>query len=119
MKDFVPFIRGVRVLCKPRFIFSRINGPNVKEIPPRINMTSQYPVTKLPVCDRNVTNVIEATFGTSLSPLFIQHGGLQRSRWRVVNASANNLGIHKNIQRPKKSRTYSKRFLDILVVLLN
>ena len=27
--DFVPFIRGVRVLCKPRLIFSRINGPNV------------------------------------------------------------------------------------------
>ena len=26
--DFVPFIRGVRVLCKPRLIFSRINGPN-------------------------------------------------------------------------------------------
>ena len=25
--DFVPFIRGVRVLCKPRLIFSRINGP--------------------------------------------------------------------------------------------
>ena len=23
-------------------------------------------------------NVIEATFGTSLSPLFLQHGGLQR-----------------------------------------
>ena len=27
--DFVPFIRGVRVLCKPRLIFSRINGPIV------------------------------------------------------------------------------------------
>ena len=27
--DFVPFRRGVRVLCKPRLIFSRINGPNV------------------------------------------------------------------------------------------
>ena len=27
--DFVPFIRGVRVLCKPRLIFSRINGPNI------------------------------------------------------------------------------------------
>ena len=26
--DFVPFIRGVCVLCKPRHIFSRINGPN-------------------------------------------------------------------------------------------
>ena len=26
--DFVPFIRGIRVLCKPRLIFSRINGPN-------------------------------------------------------------------------------------------
>ena len=25
--DFVPFIRGVRVLCKPRHIFCRINGP--------------------------------------------------------------------------------------------
>ena len=25
--DFVPFIRGVRVLCKPRLIFSHINGP--------------------------------------------------------------------------------------------
>ena len=25
--DFVPFIRGVRVLCKPRLVFSRINGP--------------------------------------------------------------------------------------------
>ena len=44
--DFVPVIRGVRVLCKPRLtlaaayirrsqskprlIFSRINGPNIK-----------------------------------------------------------------------------------------
>ena len=28
--DFVPIIRGVRVLCKPRLIFSRINGPNIK-----------------------------------------------------------------------------------------
>ena len=27
--DFVPFIRGVRVLCKARLIFSRITGPNV------------------------------------------------------------------------------------------
>ena len=27
--DFVPFIRGVCVLCKPRLVFSRINGPNV------------------------------------------------------------------------------------------
>ena len=27
--DFVPFIGGVRVLCRPRLIFSRINGPNV------------------------------------------------------------------------------------------
>ena len=27
--DFVPFIRGVRGLRKPRLIFSRINGPNV------------------------------------------------------------------------------------------
>ena len=27
--DFVPFIRGVCVLCKPRLIFSRINGPIV------------------------------------------------------------------------------------------
>ena len=27
--DFVPFILVVRVLCKPRLIFSRINGPNV------------------------------------------------------------------------------------------
>ena len=27
--DFVPFIRSFRVLCKPRLIFSRINGPNV------------------------------------------------------------------------------------------
>ena len=27
--DFVPFIRGVHVLCKPRLIFSRINGPIV------------------------------------------------------------------------------------------
>ena len=27
--DFVPFIRGVRVLRKPRLIFSRINGSNV------------------------------------------------------------------------------------------
>ena len=26
--DFVPFIRGVRGLRKPRLIFSRINGPN-------------------------------------------------------------------------------------------
>ena len=25
--DFVPFIRGVRFLCKPRLIFSLINGP--------------------------------------------------------------------------------------------
>ena len=25
--DFVPFIRGVRVLCEPQLIFSRINGP--------------------------------------------------------------------------------------------
>ena len=30
--DFVPFIRGVRVLCKPRLIFSRINGPIVSSI---------------------------------------------------------------------------------------
>ena len=29
--DFVPFIRGVRVVCKPRLIFSRINGPNANE----------------------------------------------------------------------------------------
>ena len=27
--DFVPFIRGVRVLCKPWLIFSRISSPNV------------------------------------------------------------------------------------------
>ena len=27
--DFVPFIRGVCAMCKPRLIFSRINGPNV------------------------------------------------------------------------------------------
>ena len=27
--DFVPFIRGVRCLRKPRLIFSRINGPNI------------------------------------------------------------------------------------------
>ena len=27
--DFVPFIRGVLVLSKPRLVFSRINGPNV------------------------------------------------------------------------------------------
>ena len=27
--DFLPFIRGVRVLCKQRVIFSRINGPIV------------------------------------------------------------------------------------------
>ena len=27
--DFVSFIRGVRVLCKPPLIFCRINGPNV------------------------------------------------------------------------------------------
>ena len=26
--DLVPFIRSVRVLCKPRLIFSRINSPN-------------------------------------------------------------------------------------------
>ena len=30
--DFVPFIRGVRVSCKPRLIFSRINGPIVSSI---------------------------------------------------------------------------------------
>ena len=30
--DFVPFIRGVRVLCKPRLIFSRISGPNVNKL---------------------------------------------------------------------------------------
>ena len=29
--DFVPFIRGSRVLCKLRVIFSRINGPNFNE----------------------------------------------------------------------------------------
>ena len=29
--DFVPFIRGVRGLRKPRLIFSRINGPNVAQ----------------------------------------------------------------------------------------
>ena len=35
--DFVPFVRGVRGLCKPRpelaagLIFSRINGPNVNK----------------------------------------------------------------------------------------
>ena len=29
--DFVPFIRGARVLCKPRLIFPRINGPNFNE----------------------------------------------------------------------------------------
>ena len=27
--DFVPFIRGVGVLCKPRLIFSRVYGSNV------------------------------------------------------------------------------------------
>ena len=27
--DLVPFVRGVCVLCKPRLIFSRINGPVV------------------------------------------------------------------------------------------
>ena len=26
--DFVPFLLGVRVFCKPRLIFSRINGPS-------------------------------------------------------------------------------------------
>ena len=29
--DFVPFIRGVRVLCKPRLIFYRINSPIISE----------------------------------------------------------------------------------------
>ena len=29
--DFVPFIRGVRVLCTPRLIFSRINDPNMSD----------------------------------------------------------------------------------------
>ena len=27
--DLVPFLRGVRVLCKSRLIFSRMNGPIV------------------------------------------------------------------------------------------
>ena len=27
--DLVPFVGGVRVFCKPRLIFSRINGPMV------------------------------------------------------------------------------------------
>ena len=27
--DLVSFIRDVRVLCKPRLVLSRINGPNV------------------------------------------------------------------------------------------
>ena len=29
--DFVPFIRSVRVLCKPQLIFSCINNPNANE----------------------------------------------------------------------------------------
>ena len=37
--DFVPFIRSVRVLCKPRLIFSRINGPN-KPLPLDYNKNS-------------------------------------------------------------------------------
>ena len=30
--DFVPFIQGVCALCKPRLMFSRINGPNELKI---------------------------------------------------------------------------------------
>ena len=39
--DFVPFIRGVRVLCKPRLIFSRINGPIVKNMGYRVGNESE------------------------------------------------------------------------------
>ena len=46
--DFVPFKRGVRVLCKPRLIFSHINGPNIgRNLDCKGSITSHNPVKVL------------------------------------------------------------------------
>ena len=55
--DFVPFIRGVSVLCKPRLIFSRINGPIVL------------------FCD-------QFSFGMNVTSPFIPQFIILRTKWR-------------------------------------
>ena len=57
--------------------------------------------------DVRVVNMIEATFGTSLSPLFIQHGGMQK----VAEVSANNQEFIKIINVQKGTEHTAKGFL--------
>ena len=56
--DFVPFIRGVRGLRKPRLIFSRINGPIISAVAVKNILPGPQNIIYICVCTKEITHIV-------------------------------------------------------------